>query len=153
MKKLLAILLGCLLIMSSCKSFTQVNNRKNVTIDPVFPSPYEYKFNSNVELPDSLGGNQYKGWAAIDGKINDNNLKLENLRILKLLLINEKNDTIINYYFGIDSKSFENIYPPNVIRYLPFFEDYAKTVVVNKVEGISTENMNNATLILRFKKE
>jgi len=150
MRKLFYILTTALLLISSCKSSSQVNSSKNVIIDPITPSPYEFKYNPILTLPDSLGGNRYKGIAAIDGELMDN-LKIGNIRITKLLLFTEERDTVINYYFGKDSLSLKSIYPPDVCVYLPFFEDFVKTVIVKKREGISNKNMNQITLMLRFK--
>ena len=149
MRKLFYILIIALLLISSCKSSTQVNIQNEVIIDPIFPSPYEVEYKSIVALPDSLGGSRYKGLAAIEGRINDD-LKIEGIKIMKLLLYTEI-DTVIDYYFGKDSLSLKNIYPQDVSKYLPFFEDFVKTVVVKKREGISNKSMGQITLILRFR--
>lgn len=149
MRKLFYILIIALLLISSCKSSSQVNIQKEVIIDPIFPSPYEVEYKSIVALPDSLGGSRYKGLAAIEGRINDD-LKIEGIKIMKLLLYTER-DTVIDYYFGKDSLSLKNIYPQDVSKYLPFFEDFVKTVVVKKREGISNKSMGQITLILRFR--
>ncbi len=137
------------MLISSCKSSSQVNIQKEVIIDPIFPSPYEVEYKSIVALPDSLGGSRYKGLAAIEGRINDD-LKIEGIKIMKLLLYTER-DTVIDYYFGKDSLSLKNIYPQDVCKYLPFFEDFVKTVIVKKREGISNKSMDKITLILRFR--
>jgi hypothetical protein len=149
MRKLFYILIIALLLISSCKSSSQVNIQNEVIIDPIFPSPYEVEYKSIVALPDSLGGSRYKGLAAIEGRINDD-LKIEGIKIMKLLLYTEI-DTVIDYYFGKDSLSLKNIYPQDVSKYLPFFEDFVKTVVVKKREGISNKSMGQITLILRFR--
>ncbi|HPU46973.1 MAG TPA: hypothetical protein PLQ91_05070 [Bacteroidales bacterium] len=149
MRKLFYILIIALLLISSCKSSSQVNIQKEVIIDPIFPSPYEVEYKSIVALPDSLGGSRYKGLAAIEGRINDD-LKIEGIKIMKLLLYTER-DTVIDYYFGKDSLSLKNIYPQDVCKYLPFFEDFVKTVIVKKREGISNKSMGQITLILRFR--
>lgn len=137
------------MLISSCKSSSQLNIQKEVIIDPIFPSPYEVEYKSIVALPDSLGGSRYKGLAAIEGRINDD-LKIEGIKIMKLLLYTEI-DTVIDYYFGKDSLSLKNIYPQDVCKYLPFFEDFVKTVIVKKREGISNKSMDKITLILRFR--
>ena len=137
------------MLISTCKSSSQVNIQKEVIIDPIFPSPYEVEYKSIVALPDSLGGSRYKGLAAIEGRINDD-LKIEGIKIMKLLLYTER-DTVIDYYFGKDSLSLKNIYPQDVCKYLPFFEDFVKTVIVKKREGISNKSMDKITLILRFR--
>ena len=137
------------MLISSCKSSSQVNIQKEVIIDPIFPSPYEVEYKSIVALPDSLGGSRYKGLAAIEGRINDD-LKIEGIKIMKLLLYTER-DTVIDYYFGKDSLSLKNIYPQDVCKYLPFFEEFVKTVIVKKREGISNKSMDKITLILRFR--
>jgi len=149
MRKLFYILIIALLLISSCKSSSQVNIQKEVIIDPIFPSPYEVEYKSIVALPDSLGGSRYKGLAATEGRINDD-LKIEGIKIMKLLLYTER-DTVIDYYFGKDSLSLKNIYPQDVCKYLPFFEDFVKTVIVKKREGISNKSMGQITLILRFR--
>lgn len=149
MRKLFYILIIALLLISSCKSSSQVNIQNEVIIDPIFPSPYEVEYKSIVALPDSLGGSRYKGLAAIEGRINDD-LKIEGIKIMELLLYTEI-DTVIDYYFGKDSLSLKNIYPQDVSKYLPFFEDFVKTVVVKKREGISNKSMGQITLILRFR--
>jgi|LSQX01.3.fsa_nt_gb hypothetical protein len=149
MRKLFYILIIALMLISSCKSSSQVNIQKEVIIDPIFPSPYEVEYKSIVALPDSLGGSRYKGLAAIEGRINDD-LKIEGIKIMKLLLYTER-DTVIDYYFGKDSLSLKNIYPQDVCKYLPFFEDFVKTVIVKKREGISNKSMDKITLILRFR--
>jgi len=149
MRKLFYILIIALMLISSCKSSSQVNIQKEVIIDPIFPSPYEVEYKSIVALPDSLGGSRYKGLAAIEGRINDD-LKIEGIKIMKLLLYTEI-DTVIDYYFGKDSLSLKNIYPQDVCKYLPFFEDFVKTVIVKKREGISNKSMDKITLILRFR--
>lgn len=124
---------------------------KEVIIDPVVSSPYEVEYKSIVLLPDSLGGDKYKGMAAIEGRINSDNLTIEDIKIMKLQLSTQKGDTVIDYYFGKNSSSLKGVYPPDVCVYLPFFEDFIKYVVVKKREGASTKNMNQITLILRFK--
>ena len=149
MRKLFYILIIALMLISSCKSSSQVNIQKEVIIDPIFPSPYEVEYKSIVALPDSLGGSRYKGLAAIEGRINDD-LNIEGIKIMKLLLYTER-DTVIDYYFGKDSLSLKNIYPQDVCKYLPFFEDFVKTVIVKKREGISNKSMDKITLILRFR--
>ncbi|MDI3546291.1 MAG: hypothetical protein PWP68_1708 [Rikenellaceae bacterium] len=149
MRKLFYILIIALMLISSCKSSSQLNIQKEVIIDPIFPSPYEVEYKSIVALPDSLGGSRYKGLAAIEGRINDD-LKIEGIKIMKLLLYTEI-DTVIDYYFGKDSLSLKNIYPQDVCKYLPFFEDFVKTVIVKKREGISNKSMDKITLILRFR--
>ena len=149
MRKLFYILIIALMLISSCKSSSHVNIQKEVIIDPIFPSPYEVEYKSIVALPDSLGGSRYKGLAAIEGRINDD-LKIEGIKIMKLLLYTER-DTVIDYYFGKDSLSLKNIYPQDVCKYLPFFEDFVKTVIVKKREGISNKSMDKITLILRFR--
>ena len=117
MRKLFYILIIALMLISSCKSSSQVNIQKEVIIDPIFPSPYEVEYKSIVALPDSLGGSRYKGLAAIEGRINDD-LKIEGIKIMKLLLYTER-DTVIDYYFGKDSLSLKNIYT-RCIQILPF---------------------------------
>lgn len=150
MRKLFYILAIALFLISSCKSSSQVNTRKEVIVDPVAPSPYEIEYKSTVVLPDSLGGSRYIGLAAIEGRINDD-LKIEGIKIMKLQLYTTERDTVINYYFGEDCLSLKSIYPSDVCVYLPFFEDFVKTVMVKKREGISNNNMNQVTLMLRFK--
>ena len=149
MRKLFSILTIALMLISSCRSTSQVNIQKDVIFDPISPSPYVVEYKSIVVLPDSLGGNKHKGLAAIQGRINDD-LKIEGIKIMKLLLYMER-DTVINYYFGKDSLSLKNIYPKDVSIYLPFFEDFVKTVIVKKRDGISNKNMNQITLMLRFR--
>lgn len=151
MKKFHKIVFGLLLIIvGSCKGFTQINTSKEVIIDPITPSPYVVHYKSIVVLPDSLGGERYNGMAVIEGRINDS-LAICDIKVMKLLLYTHERDTIIDYYFGKDSLSYEHIYPPNVQTYLPFFERFIKEVKINKVEGVSNNNMNKTTLILRFK--
>lgn len=150
MKKLFYILAITLFLISSCKSSSQVNTGEEVIIDPVEPSPYEIEYKSTVVLPDSLGGSRYKGLAAIEGRINDV-LKIEGIKIMKLQLYVTERDTVIDYYFGQDSLSLKSIYPTDVCVYLPFFKDFVKTVIVKKREEILNKNMNQITLILRFK--
>jgi hypothetical protein len=150
MRKLFYILTIALLLVSSCRSSSQVNIQKEVIVDPIAPSPYEVEYNSIEVLPDSLGGRRYKGFAAIEGRINDD-LKIEGIKIMKLLLYSER-DTVIDYYFGKGSLSLKWVYPPSVSVYLPFFENFVETVKVKKREGISSNpNMNQITLMLRFK--
>lgn len=149
MRKLFYILTIALLLISSCKSSSQVNTQKEVIVDPIAPSPYEVEYKSIVVLPDSLGASRYKGLAAIEGRINDD-LKIEGIKIMKLLLYTER-DTVIDYYFGKESLSLKNTYPQDVCVYLPFFEDFVRTVIVKKREGISNKNMSQITLMLRFK--
>jgi len=149
MRKLFYIF-STLLLISSCKSYSQINSSTEIIIDPIFSSPYEVEYKSIVLMPDSLGGNKYKGMAAIEGVINSDNLKIEDIKVMKLQLFTQERDTIIDYYFGKDSSSLKGIYPPYVCVYLPFFEGFVKTVVVKKREGISTKNMNQIMLILRF---
>jgi hypothetical protein len=150
MKKFHKLIFGLLLLISSCRVYTQTRTNKEVIIDPITPSPYVIEYKSIVVLPDSLGGERYKGLAVIDGQINDS-LKIADIKIMKLILYTYERDTIVNYYFGKDSLSYRSIYPPNVHVYLPFFKNYIKTVKIKKVEGVSTKNMNKTTLILRFK--
>jgi hypothetical protein len=137
--------------MNSCKSYTQINTNKEVIIDPIEASPYMIDYKPIVVLPDSLGGNRYKGLAAIEGEINDS-LKIVGVKIMKLQLFTQEQDTVINYYFGKDSLSLKCIYPPDVDVYLPFFEDFVKTVQIKKQVDVSSNKwMNRTTLILRFK--
>jgi hypothetical protein len=150
MKKLFVMLFSALLLISSCKCYTQVNNSKEVIFDPIAPSPYEVEYKSIVALPDSLGGSRYKGFAAIEGRINDS-LKIDDIKIMKLQLFTLEMNKVIDYFFGKDSLSYKSIYPPEVGAYLPFFKDFTKTVIVKKQNGVSTKNMNQITLILRFK--
>jgi hypothetical protein len=126
-----------------------MKSNKETIIDPIVTSPYVIEYKSVAVLPDSLGGERYKGIAAIEGKIN-NSLEIGEFKIMKLLLYTHENDTIVDYYFGKDSLSYETIYPPNVHVYLPFFENFVKTVKIKKVEGIEINNMNRTTLIIRF---
>lgn len=144
------MLSSILLLISSCKSYTQINTREEVIVDPITLSPYEIEYKSIVILPDSLGGSRYKGLAAIEGQINDD-LKIEGIKIMKLQLFTIERDTFVDYYFGKDSLSLKGNYPQNVSVYLPFFEDFVKTIIVKKREGISTQNMNQIMLMLRFK--
>lgn len=139
-----------LIISSSCKGHTQINTNKETIIDPIVPSPYVIEYKSIAVLPDSLGGERYKGMAAIEGRINDS-LEIVGIKIMKLLLYTHEKDTIVDYYFGKDSLSYERIYPANIHVYLPFFESFVKTVKIKKVEGVSINNMDRTTLIIRFK--
>lgn len=132
-----------LLLISNCKSYSQV------MLDPIAPSPYKIEYKSNVVLPDSLGGNKYNGLALVQGRIN-HNLKIEDIKIMKLQLVAKEGDTFIDYYFGQDSLSLKGVYPMKVSAYLPFFENLAKKVIVKKQEGVSTKNMNQVTLVVRF---
>jgi len=150
MKKVFYIV-SALLLINSCKSYSQIDSSKEVIIDPVTPSPYEVEYKSIVLLPDSLGGGKYKGMAAIEGWINSYDLKIEGVKIMKLQLSTQEGDTVIDYYFGKDNLSLKGIYPPDVCVYLPFFEDFVKTVVVKKREGASAKDMSQITLMLRFK--
>ncbi|WP_016776127.1 hypothetical protein [Anaerophaga thermohalophila] len=148
MKPLFFVLFSVFLLIIGCKSHSQ--GSKEVVVDPIVPSPYEVEYDPHVVLPDSLGGGKYNGLAAIKGIINDN-LKIENVKIMKLQLFTSKQDTVIDYYYGMDSLSLKWCYPPKVSEYLPFFEDFVKTVSIKRRKESSVKDISQITLMVRFK--
>jgi hypothetical protein len=149
MNKLCFILVGVMLLTSNCKSFSQVAAKKDIIIDPVIPSPYSFSFNPNVTLPDSLGGNRYKGYAWVEGDISEN-LNISQVKIIRLYLFDQKGDTILHYYYGQDSLSTKYIYPSNVERYIPFIQECMRSVKIVKIKGITGNKNVRYGVRLRF---
>jgi hypothetical protein len=145
MHKLL-IISAIIINLSACKA--QENNNK--TIDPVKPSPYKVlRDNPYVVLPDSLGGEKYKGFAFVEGQIVDSTLKVIHVRIMKLKLQTTEGENYIDYYYGIDSTNNSgDIKKTN--QFLPFFEEYLNSLKIDRVEGVKPENSNIITLPIRF---
>jgi len=117
-------------------------------IDPVQPSPYKViRANSCVDLPDSLGGKKYKGFAFIEGQIVDSSLKVINVKVMKLKLIAINQKTYINYYFGSDN--VEDI--KRMKRFLPFFEEFMNSIDIERVKGVKLNGKNIITLPIKFR--
>ncbi|MBB3187863.1 hypothetical protein [Microbacter margulisiae] len=137
----------CTLLIISCKTYSQ--NHKEEIIDPILSaSTFRFEYNSNVILPDSLGGHAYKGFALLNGIINDS-LKLDNIQITRLFLFTLNKDTIFNYY-GWQNK-LPHTYPPKIKDYLPFFEDCIKSVKIIKTDKNVDKRRYTATIVLQFK--
>jgi hypothetical protein len=137
-----------MIVVGYSKSFAQ--DQKNEILDPIPPPPaYSFKYDPIVTLPDSLGGKTYQGLVAIEAIITDN-LNLKSIKINKLFLITCNNDTVINYYFGQNNLSLKNIYPPTVMKYVPFLTQYAHSIKITKIEG-GDKRSNRLNILLRIK--
>lgn len=146
MHKLLLIISAIIINLSACKA--QENNNK--TIDPVKPSPYKVlRDNPYVVLPDSLGGEKYKGFAFVEGQIVDSTLRVIHVRIMKLKLQTTEGENYIDYYYGIDSTDNSGDIK-KMKPFLPFFEDYLNSLKIERVEGVKPENSNIITLPIKF---
>ena len=116
--------------------------------DPITPANYEFTYESNVILPDSLGGKAYRGLAVMKGIINDS-LKVVDIKMINIRLYTQEKDSTVFDYF-----SYEGIFPPEISVYIPFFrKQIEETVHVKKIRN-STYHIpqNEATFILRINK-
>jgi hypothetical protein len=146
MHKLLIIISAIIINLSACKA----QEKNNETIDPVKPSPYKVlRDNPYVDLPDSLGGEKYKGFAFVEGQIADSTLKVIHVRIMKLKLQTTEGGTYIDYYYGIDSTNNAGDIK-KMKQFLPFFEEYLNSLRIERVEGVKPENSNIITLPIKF---
>lgn len=142
MHKLLILISAVLINFSSCKS--QENNKE--FIDPVKPSPYKIlRDNPYVILPDSLGGEKYKGFAFVEGTIVDSTLCVTDVKIMKLKLQTKEGVNYIDYYYGVDSINNK------AEQYLPFFEKYLKNLKIERVKGVDPHGGEVLTLPIKFK--
>ncbi len=146
MNKLLLIISAIIINLSACK----VQDNNNQTVDPVKPLPYRVlRDNPYVALPDSLGGEKYKGFAFVKGQIVDSTLKVIHVRIMKLKLQTTEGGNYIDYYYGIDSNNSAGDVE-KVKKFLPFVKNYLNSLNIERVEGVKTENGNIITLPIKF---
>ena len=145
------IVLLITLIVFSLSCSKNVLQKQEKVIDPIVKSPYTFEFNPNVTLPDSLGGEKYKGYAWIEGDINDSLKKVVSVRIIRLYVFNQKGDTVVHYYYGQDSLSIKYIYPSTVQKFIPFFQESLQSVKITKIQEGNVDKKVKYSVRLNFK--
>lgn len=141
MRKLL-ILISAIVNLYACKA--QVNKE---IVHPMEPSPYKFlRDNPYVDLPDSLGGETYKGFAFVEGVIVDSTLRITNVKVMKLKLQKTDGEGYIDYYIGIDNE--EEV--KKMKQFVPFFEEYLNSLKIVRIKGVEPSRNNIITLPIKF---
>jgi hypothetical protein len=101
-----------------------------------------------IQLPDSLGGNNLKGIVDLVLFI-DTDSKIKKFRIMTLRLKDLKENQVVNFYKYYTNAVSDLDYPNNVRKYYPFFKKYVSQLPIKKDELSKIDSIN--IIIFRFK--
>lgn len=162
MKALFLITIASVFTMYNCTTYSQTNRNNSFKIpidhssrkypeqqtnnheatnelvdifDPGQPIPFRIEYQPQVKLPDSLGGNLFKGNAIIRGNLNSK-LEITNLELIYMHLSLIFDEHIVFKYFYQDSLSTKNDFPSK--NFYPIDNLFSEIISLPKMSTYSS---------------
>lgn len=144
-----------------CQSCKEQNRENLSTVEPnndavryasvqnLMPYSFE-RGDMYTSLPDSLGGDEIKGFAVLEAII-DEKAHINEVNIMKISVSQKDSASVVDYYYGKNDSYDKTTYPEEVKRYYPFLKNYLNSLKIKMNPGVAPDKRNKLVIMVRFK--